>query len=211
MADYTTKEEQLNIISHAIGFVLSIVALILLMIRAAGDGDNSHLLSVAVFGVSLIVLYGASTLYHSAKQKESRYKLKVFDHAAIYALIAGTYTPFAMITLDGTTGWTVFSVSWAMAFVGITVKLFFTGRYNTISTIMYILMGWMIVFAIKPLIANLPIYGIYWLVAGGVSYTLGAVIYSIDRINFNHAIFHVFVLAGSFCHFNSVYFYVLVN
>jgi hemolysin III len=189
--------------------MLSIVALALLIKQATTFGNGWHIASVGIFGVSLIVLYAASTLYHSAKQKKLRNRLKVFDHSAIYVLIAGTYTPFTLIALSGTTGWVIFGVSWGMALVGITLKLFFTGKYNLLSTLMYVFMGWIIVFAIKPLIDNLPLDGLYWLIAGGVSYTIGAVLFSVEKIKFNHAIFHVFVLIGSFCHFYSVFFYVL--
>ncbi len=209
MNEYSPREEEINIISHAIGFMLSIIALVLLVIHATAFGDVWHIVSVSIFGVSLIVLYAASTLYHSAKQQELRNRLKIFDHSAIYVLIAGTYTPFALITLNGTKGWVIFGISWGMALIGIILKLFFTGKYKSISTLMYILMGWMIVFAIKPLIDSLPLDGLHWLIAGGVSYTIGAVLYSIKKIKFNHAIFHIFVLIGSFCHFYSVFFYVL--
>ncbi|MFT5998457.1 MAG: hemolysin III [Neolewinella sp.] len=209
MSKYSPREEKLNIVSHAIGFILSIIALMLLIIQATAFGNARHIVSVSVFGVSLVMLYAASTLYHSAKQEELRKRLKIFDHSAIYVLIAGTYTPFTLITLNGTIGWVIFSISWGMALVGITLKLFFTGKYNLISTIMYVLMGWIIVFAINPLIDNLPSGGLHWLIAGGVAYTIGAVLFSIEKIKFNHAIFHVFVLIGSFCHFYSVFFYVL--
>lgn len=209
MNEYSNREEKVNIISHAIGFMLSIIALILLLIHATAFGGVWHIVSVSIFGGSLIVLYAASTLYHSAKQQELRNRLKIFDHSAIYVLIAGTYTPFTLITLDSTIGWVIFGISWGMALIGIILKLFFTGKYKLISTLMYILMGWMIVFAIKPLIDSLPLDGLHWLIAGGVSYTIGAVLYSIKKIKFNHAIFHIFVLIGSFCHFYSVFFYVL--
>lgn len=209
MNEYSPTEEKVNIISHAIGLVLSVIALVLLVNRAALFGNGLTIVSAAIFGVSLIVLYAASTLYHGTKQPELRSRFKIFDHSAIYVLIAGTYTPYTLITLEGTTGWMVFSVSWAMALTGIVLKLFFTGKYKLISTLMYVLMGWMIVIVIKPLIDNLPIEGIYWLLAGGAFYTIGAVLYSIKKIKFNHAIFHIFVLMGSFCHFYSVFFYVL--
>ena len=208
MNEYSPREEEINIISHAIGFMLSIIALVLLVIHATAFGDVWHIVSVSIFGVSLIVLYAASTLYHSAKQQELRNRLKIFDHSAIYVLIAGTYTPFALITLNGTKGWVIFGISWGMALIGIILKLFFTGKYKSISTLMYILMGWMIVFAIKPLIDSLPLDGLHWLIAGGVSYTIGAVLYSIKKIKFNHAIFHMLVLIGSVCHFVSVFLYV---
>ncbi len=167
------------------------------------------MLVLVFFGASLIILYAASSFYHSAKKSELRNRLNIIDHASIYVLIAGTYTPFTLVTLKGTIGWVIFGISWGLALTGIILKLFFTGKYNLMSTIMYVLMGWVIVFAIKPLINNLPLAGLLWLVAGGISYTIGAILYGIKKIKFNHAIFHMFVLMGSFCHFMSVYFYVL--
>ena len=206
---YSPIEEKINIISHAIGFILSIVAFVLLVAHASLHGDVWHIVSFSIFGASLIILYAASTFYHSAKKSELRNRLKIIDHASIYILIAGTYTPFTLVTLNGTIGWVIFGISWGLALTGIILKLFFTGKYNLISTIMYVLMGWIIVFAIKPLINNLPLEGFLWLLAGGISYTIGAILYSIKKIKFNHAIFHMFVLNGSFCQFMSVFFYVL--
>lgn len=206
---YSPIEEKINIISHAIGFILSIVAFVLLVMHANLHGDVWYIVSFSIFGASLIILYAASTFYHSAKKSELRNRLKIIDHASIYVLIAGTYTPFTLVTLNGTIGWVIFGTSWGLALTGIILKLFFTGKYNLISTIMYVLMGWVIVFAIKPLINNLPLEGLLWLFAGGISYTIGAILYSIKKIKFNHAIFHMFVLMGSFCHFMSVFFYVL--
>ena len=206
---YSPIEEKINIISHAIGLILSIVALVLLVTYAYLHGNILHVACFAIFGVSLIILYAASTFYHSAKKPELRSRLKIFDHASIYVLIAGTYTPFTLVTLNSTIGWVIFGTVWGLALSGIILKLFFTGKYNLISTVMYILIGWVIVFAIKPLIDNLPLEGLLWLFAGGISYTFGAIIYSIKKIKFNHAIFHIFVLIGSFCHFMAVFFYVL--
>ena len=206
---YSPTEEKINIISHAIGFILSIVAFLLLVTHAALHGDVRHIVSFSIFGASLILLYAASTFYHSSKNPELRKKLKFIDHASIYILVAGTYTPFTLITLSGRLGWVIFGTAWGLAITGIILKLFFTGKYNLISTSMYLFMGWVIVFAIKPLISNLPSEGFLWLLAGGISYTIGAVLYSIKKIKFNHAIFHMFVLTGSFCHFVSVFFYVL--
>jgi hemolysin III len=209
MSHYSPSEEKANIISHAAGLVLSIVALALLVVRASLYGNAWHIVSVAIFGASLIALYAASTFYHSAKDPKIRSRLRIFDHATIYVLIAGTYTPFTLVTLNGSVGWAIFAASWAMAVIGITLKLFFTGRFNVLSTLMYVFMGWIIVFAISPLIENLSSGGLFWLIAGGIAYTTGAILYSIKTIPFNHAIFHLFVLLGSFCHFMSVYFYVL--
>jgi hemolysin III len=206
---YSPLEERINILSHASGLLLSMVAIVLLLVRASNYGNAWHIVSVAIFGASLIALYAASTTYHSATRPELRARLRVIDHATIYILIAGTYTPFTLITLSGPVGWTIFSISWGLAVSGIVLKLFFTGRFNLVSTLMYIFMGWIIVFAVKPLVASLPAEGLYWLIAGGLSYTIGAVVYSIKKVPLNHAIFHLFVLGGSVCHFVAVYFYVL--
>ena len=208
---YSALEEKTNIISHALGLILSVIALLLMLVRASQYGNIWHIVSVSIFGVSLITLYAASTFYHSAKDPRRRARLRVIDHATIYTLIAGTYTPFTLVVLHGSVGWMVFGASWAMAITGITLKLFFTGRFNILSTMMYVFMGWIIVFAITPLIESLSTEGLFWLFAGGVAYTTGAILYSIKKIKFNHAIFHMFVLLGSACHFVSVYFYVLPN
>lgn len=206
---YSPLEEKLNVGSHAVGLVFSVVALVLLVMYAWSYGDVWHLTSFSIFGASLIVLYASSTIYHSAKDPVIRGRLRIIDHASIYILIAGTYTPFTLVVLDGVTGWLIFSVSWGMALVGVVLKIFFTGRYKLLSTLMYVFMGWVIVFAIQPLVNNLSADGLFWLVIGGVAYTVGAILYGFKKIKFNHAIFHVFVLLGSFCHFISVYFYVL--
>lgn len=211
MKVYSLREERINIISHAIGFLLSIVALVLLVKKANLYGNSRDVLSVSIYGTSLIVLYAASTLFHSAKHGLLRKRFQIFDHAAIFVLIAGTYTPFALIALPDSTGKLLFIIVWAFALVGVILKLFFTGKYDTISTILYVLMGWLIVFVVKPLINSLPLEGLYWLLAGGISYTIGAVLYSMKRIKYNHATFHMFVLIGSFCHFYSIYFYVLAD
>ena len=206
---YSPLEERINITSHAVGLALSIVATVLLVRHASLFGNAWHVVSFSIFGASLMALYSASTAYHSTKDPLLRNRLRVIDHATIYVLIAGTYTPFTLVTLNGTVGWVIFGVSWGMALSGIILKLFFTGKYNLVSTLMYVLMGWIIVFAIKPLVTNLSSEGLFWLIAGGLAYTFGAIIYSIKKIKFNHAIFHLFVLMGSACHFVSVYFYVL--
>lgn len=206
---YPPAEEKFNIISHGFGFALSVIGLILLILRANELGGIRHLVSFSIFGASMILLYAASTFYHATNDSTWRYRLNIVDHSSIYVLIAGTYTPFALVTLNGVVGWSIFGVVWGLVLTGIILKLFFTGRYNTLSTIMYVVMGWIIVFAVKPLLDNLPLPGLLWLLAGGISYTLGAVIFSLDKIKFNHAIFHIFVLLGSFCHFIAIYFYVL--
>lgn len=206
---YDVFEEKINIITHAIGLLLSIAALVLLIIHASSNGSARHIVSFTIFGASMILLYSASTLYHYSQTPNIRRKLNILDHASIYVLIAGTYTPFTLVTLKGALGWTIFGITWGIALVGVFFKLFYTGKYDKISTIAYVAMGWIIIFAVKPLIENLPLNGLYWLLAGGVFYTIGAVLYSIKNIKYNHAIFHIFVLLGSFSHFMAIYFYVL--
>jgi hemolysin III len=206
---YPPLEEKINIVSHVAGLVFGCVALVLLVTRASLHGNAWHVVSFSIFGASLIFLYAASAVYHSAKNPVLRNRLRVVDHASIYALIAGTYTPFALVTLNGPTGWVIFGITWGLALSGIILKLFFTGKYHLVSTLMYVFMGWIIIFAIKPLINNLSSEGLFWLFAGGMAYTIGAILYSIKKIKFNHAIFHVFVLIGSASHFVSVYFYIL--
>ena len=202
------REESINIWSHFIGIILSVIGLILLIIKGVNLNSNLHIVSYSVYGISMIVLFFASTLYHSTKDSEVRKRRNIFDHIAIYFLIAGTYTPFTLIVLKGAWGLSILSIVWGIAFVGFVIKLFFTGRFNIISTIGYIIMGLVIIFAIKPLTNNLPNEGLLWLALGGVSYIIGAVLYLIRRIPYNHAIFHMFVLIGALCHYIAVYFYI---
>ncbi|MGA9212704.1 PAQR family membrane homeostasis protein TrhA [Kaistella sp.] len=206
---YSVLEERLNIWSHFIGLLLSILALVLLIFRAIDLGSTKVLLSFSIFGSSMVVLYLASTLYHFSKNPRLRYHLDIFDHAAIFVLIAGTYSPFALVSLNGREGYTIFAVVWSIALIGIVFKIFFTGRFNLLSTILYVGMGWMIIFSFDSLRYHLDFRGLVWLISGGFFYTVGAVLYSIKRLKFNHAIFHGFVLLGTFCHFMSVYFYVV--
>lgn len=206
---YPPAEERLNILSHGIGFGLSVVALVMLILKAHKLGESKHMVSFIIFGASMVLLYAASTFYHSAKTHRLRIRLNILDHAAIYILIAGTYTPFALVTLNGITGWTILWVVWGMALVGVILKLFYAGRYQLLSTIMYVAMGWVIIFAINPLIDNLSTPGLWWLFAGGISYTIGAILFMQNKLPFNHAIFHIFVLLGTFAHFVSIYFYIL--
>lgn len=206
---YHPLEERINVWSHAAGILFGLIASWMLVRRAIMVGDLWLLLSFIVFGMSMVTLYSASTLYHNSSSVNWRHRLRIFDHASIYILIAGTYTPFALVTLRGTTGWIIFGVIWTLAIIGIALKIFFTGRYDRLSTAMYLFMGWVVVIYLKPLLHNLPPSGLLWLLAGGLSYTIGAVFYSIKRIKFNHAIFHFFVLGGTFCHFMAVFNHVL--
>ncbi len=156
----------------------------------------------------MVILYLASTLYHSSLESRQRQKRKVFDHCAIYVLIAGSYSPYVLAGLGDRLGWTVFFCVWAFALIGITLKIFFTGRFKLISTLMYVFMGWMIVFFVTPLRKVISEECFQWLLFGGISYTFGALIYMVKKIKFNHAIFHFFVLIGSACHFVSIYYYL---
>ena len=202
-------EELLNILTHGIGLLMSLVALVVLVVYAVLEGTAWHVVSFAIYGSSLVVLYFASTIFHLSTNEKVRARLKVFDHASIFLLIAGTYTPFTLVTLRGPLGWSIFGVIWGLAIAGILLKLFYTGRFNVLSTILYVLMGWMIIFAIYPLAEVFSFNGLLWLVAGGISYTIGAIIFLFNNIPFNHTIFHVFVILGSLCHFVSVFWYVL--
>lgn len=206
---YPPAEERINIGSHASALLLSILGLLALVTKALQHGQTLHLVSACAFGVSMIALYTASVAYHGTRDPVLRTRLRAVDHSAIYLLIAGTYTPFALVTLQGAAGWVLFGVVWGMASTGVVLKLLFTGRWKLFSTLMYVFMGWLIVFFIKPLVANFPSAGLAWLLAGGIAYTLGAVLYSIPRVPFHHAVFHVFVVLGTACHFVAVYRYVL--
>ena len=206
---YHPTEEKLNVLSHGFGLILSVIGFFLLVKYSVSEGTIWHIVSFSIYGTSLVIMYSASTLYHYVQEPRLRYKLNIFDHAAIYVLIAGSYTPFTINVMQGSLGWTLFGVVWTIAIIGITLKLFFTGKYGMISTIAYILMGWLGVFGLKSLFEALPIEGVIWLLAGGFSYTIGAILYGLKGVKFNHAIFHIFVLIGSFCHFISVFIYVL--
>ena len=205
---YSKKEEKLNIITHAFGLILSITAFPFLLMKSFDYEGFSKSLSLLVYGFSLIILYAASTFYHAANEPNLRRKLNILDHAAIYVLIAGSYTPFTIIVLKGTLGWFILGSTWSFAISGIVMKLFYTGRFEKLSTILYVLMGWQIIFAMKPLSNNLSNEGVELLFYGGIFYTIGALFYSLKKIQYNHAIFHVFVVLGSFCHFLTVYFYL---
>ncbi|RKF05268.1 channel protein (hemolysin III family) [Tenacibaculum lutimaris] len=203
---YSEKEERLNVLSHGLGLLLSIIAFPLLLQKSFEYDTFWKGVSLVIYGISMIVLYAASTFYHAAKEPNLRRKLNIFDHAAIYVLIAGTYTPFCLLVLSQNLGWYLFIVVWIFALTGVVLKLFFTGRFNKLSTALYLLMGWQIVFLIKPLIDSFSSEGLFYLFLGGFFYTVGAIFYSIKKLKYNHATFHVFVLLGSLSHFIAVYF-----
>ena len=203
---YSKSEERLNIWSHGLGLVASCIAFPFLIIKAISYSSFWDIASFIIYGLSLIILYAASTFYHAAKKPKRRRKLNIFDHAAIYVLIAGSYTPFCLVALDSELGWYMFIAVWFFALTGIILKLFFTGQFDKISTAMYLLMGWQVMFFIKPLINALTSFSLNLLIIGGVFYTVGAILYSIKKMPYNHAIFHVFVLLGSVSHFLALYF-----
>ena len=206
---YSVKEETVNVITHGLGLLLSIPALVLLIVYAIWHGTIWHIVSFSIYGSTLVTLYLASTLYHAARKPPIKEKLNIFDHAAIYLLIAGTYTPFLLVTLRGTWGWSLFGVVWGLAIVGVVMKFFFMSKYKVVSALAYVLMGWVIIIAIKPLVNSLETAGLWWLLAGGISYTVGAVLYTLKKLPYHHGIFHVFVLGGSFAHWMAVFYYVL--
>lgn len=205
---YTRGEEVANAVTHGIGAGLSVAALVLLVVFAENKGDKWYVLSYTIYGVSLLLLYLESTLYHSITNMKVKKLFRIFDHASIYLLIAGTYTPFTLTVLRPTVGWIIFGIVWTLAIAGIIMKVFWIGRFNVISTLIYIGMGWIIIFAMKRLMMLLPTAGIVLLFAGGIIYTAGAVLYLIDRIPYNHAIWHLFVMGGSICHFLCILLYL---
>ncbi len=193
-------EEIANAVTHGVGALLAIAGLVVLIVFS----DGGNLFSFVIYGVTLIALYFASTLYHSLVFTRARNLFRKFDHMAIFLLIAGTYTPFCLTALNGWMGWTLLAVIWTFAIVGIVMKAFFTGRHEWVSITMYILMGWMVVPAIKPIYEALSLNGFILLVAGGVAYTIGTFFYMSSRISYSHSIWHLWVLAGSVLHFFAV-------
>ena len=198
------REERASALTHGVGATAALVAGVVLVTLAALHGDGWQLASAIVFSISLVLLYLASTLYHSFQQPVIKRRLKVFDHCAIYLLIAGTYTPFTLVGLRGTVGWSLFAAIWTLALAGVVFKLFFTGRFRKLSTLIYVAMGWLVLVAIKPVLGALDSWTFGWLVAGGLFYTLGTVFYHRESIPYAHAIWHVFCIAGSVCHYLAV-------
>jgi hemolysin III len=177
-------------------------------VAAASHGTALHVVTCAVYGITLILLYLASTLYHALTNGTAKRVFRILDHASIYLLIAGTYTPFTLLALRGAWGWTLFGLVWGLAVAGIVFKCFLTGRLHALSTAVYLLMGWIAVIAIRPLMAALSTPALLWLLAGGLAYTFGVVFFASSR-KYAHALWHLFVLAGSVCHFIAVYRYLL--
>lgn len=206
---YTPSEEIANGVTHGVGLAASVAGAAALVVLTASGGDAWRIVGGGVYGLALVSLYTASTLYHLSRKPGNKRVLRVLDHCAIYLLIAGTYTPFTLVGLRGGWGWTLFGLVWGLAAAGIAFKVFFTGRLNALSTVVYVLMGWLAVVAAKPMLEVLPGGVILWLVAGGVVYTAGTVFYHNRRVPYSHAVWHVFVIAGSACHYLAVSRHVL--
>ena len=196
-------EELASALTHGLGALVALAGASVLITLAALFGTGWQLAGAIVFGVCLLLLYVTSTLYHAISQPAAKVRLRVLDHCAIYLLIAGTYTPFTLVGLRGTLGWVLFGAVWTLAALGIVFKLFFTGRFRGISTVLYLAMGWLILLAIKPARAALDHWTLAWLLAGGIAYSLGTIFYH-RPMRYSHAIWHVFVIAGSVCHYIAV-------
>ena len=203
------REELANALTHGVGAAAALAGGAVLVTLAATRGDGWQLAGAIVFGVALLLLYTASTLYHAIQHPVAKGRLKVFDHCAIYLLIAGTYTPFTLVGLRGSIGWWLFATIWALALFGVVFKLFYTGRFKRLSTLVYIAMGWLVVVAARPMLQALDGATLVWLLAGGIAYTLGTVFYLRPQLRYAHAIWHAFVIAGSVCHYTAVMLHLL--
>jgi hemolysin III len=201
------REEIANTISHGLGLVLALVALPVLVFSAMRAGDVRFLVGVSVFGATMVLLYLASTLYHSTTHDAAKRWFRLFDHTAIFLLIAGTYTPFALGVLRGPWGWSMLAAVWTLAIVGIVLKVIARTRHSRISIVLYVVMGWMAIVAVKPMFALIPVPGILLIFAGGIAYTGGLAFFAAHRIRYNHLIWHLFVIAGTICHFFAVLWY----
>lgn len=207
---YSIGEEVANALTHGIGALLSVAAMTMMIMTSVQLGDGWKLASSIVYGISLVILFTSSTLYHSFQPESIKKVFQTFDHCAIYFLIAGTYTPFVLVSLNGVWGWVLFGVIWGLAFFGVIFKVAFKQRFPRVSLITYILMGWVIVVAAEEMLEKVPAPALWLLFAGGLSYTLGTIFYAADKkIPYNHAIWHLFVLGGAVCHFLAVYLYVI--
>ncbi len=209
VSNYSYREELANSITHGIGIVFAIGALVIMDVFAALFGDVWHIVSCSIFGATLIILYTASTLYHSIPIPKTKMLLRLIDHSAIFLLIAGTYTPFTLVNLRGPWGWSIFGAVWGIALLGVIFQVFLLRRWPLFSVGLYVGMGLIILIAIKPLVATLSPTGLKLLVAGGLAYIVGLIFYGWKRLPYSHAVWHLFVLTGSALHFFSVLFYVI--
>ncbi|GAB4220734.1 MAG TPA: hemolysin III family protein [Spirochaetota bacterium] len=206
----TKREEIANVITHSIGIALGIAGLAILVVFASIKGDPWKIVSFSIYGASIIILYSASTIYHSIKNVTLKKIFQIVDHSSIFILIAGTYTPFVLVNMRGPWGWTLFGLVWGLAISGIIIKSFLGTGGDKLSTVVYLAMGWIIVIAFKKMITSIPLMGIVWLVIGGLCYSLGAIVFLLENnMPFNHPVWHLFVLAGTVTHFFGILFYVL--
>jgi hemolysin III len=202
--DRASIEELANAITHGVGLVFSVIGFAILLILALMRGGPWQIAGCAIYGVTLVSLYSASTLYHSVSSQRLKRALLIFDHCAIYLLIAGTYTPFLLVNLHGPWGWSLFGVIWGLALAGVLFKLWFAGHFPVLSTSFYVLMSWVGIVAFKPVLTHIPVTGLLWLAIGGLMYMLGVVFYAIRKIPFNHVIWHLLVMGGSTCHYVAI-------
>lgn len=209
LPQYSFHEELANAITHGIGILFSISGLGVLTAFASIFGTAWHIVSCAIYSGTMILMYTASTLYHSIPSPRAKSLFRTLDHASIFLMIAGTYTPFTLVSLHGPWGWSLFGVIWGLAAAGIICEFFLLKKYRLLAVAIYIAMGWSVIVAIKPLLAAIPTPGIWLLVAGGLFYSLGAIFYIVKKVPFNHAIWHGFVLAGTICHFFAILLYVI--
>jgi hemolysin III len=197
-----------NAITHGIGAVLAVAGAVYLIVQST-RGTAWHIVSCTVFATTLVLVYVCSTLYHSLVRTRARHVFHVLDHSSIYLLIAGTYTPFTLISLHGPVGWALFGAVWSLAVAGVIFKCFAVGKFAVASALVYLFQGWIVVFAFQPLLHAIGWHGVMWMGAGGVAYTLGIVFFAMDRLRYFHAVWHIFVLAGSVAHYFAILFYVV--
>ncbi len=204
----TPAEERINAWTHLLGLIFAFIGWVVLLWRTAYAGDTKHLISCSVYGMTLVLLYAASTYYHSCRSLSQKRLMRVADHACIFLFIAGTYTPIAVGPLHEVGGWQLLYLEWGIALVGVTFKLFAVDKFRVLSTVAYVAMGWLVVFNLPALMDVMSLPAFTWLVAGGIAYTLGVLFYLWDSLPFNHAVWHLFVLGGSACHYAAIYYVV---
>ncbi len=209
MPTYTLGEDLANSISHGVGACLSVAALVLCVVKAAFESTAAGVVGAAIYGVTLVILYTMSTLYHAITNKTARKVLRVFDHVSIYLLIAGSYTPITLVTLRGAMGWTLFGIVWGVAILGIVLNSISIEKFKKFSIVSYICIGWAIVIGAKDILRLMPKTGLLFLAVGGVLYTVGIIFYALKKVKYMHSVWHLFVLGGSIMQFFSIYFYVL--
>jgi len=203
------RYELANSATHGMGLALSVAGCAVLVTLAALRGNAWHIVACSIYGGTLVCLYGASTVYHSVRSRRLKRILRIVDHSTIYLLIAGTYTPFTLVLLKGGWGWTLFGLVWGLSLAGILLKVWFVDRLPVVSTMVYVALGWLVIIAIKPVVALVPVAAILWLLAGGLLYTAGVGFFAWQKLPYHHAIWHLFVMGGSVCHYLAVLYYVV--